>query len=64
MNPTDMPLMTRNADGTVFMTLPDHHPYPDYPVSTEVLKEWVATINENVALRRRIHELEMRQVTP
>lgn len=44
------PTVTRNADGTATLNLPEH-PLPFYPVSTELLQEWVDVINENVRLK-------------
>ena len=43
MNPTE-PLMHRADDGTVTLELPDP-PAASYPVTTELLAQWVATVN-------------------
>lgn len=50
---TDVPVMFRADDGTVTMHLPDP-PAREYPVSTELLKEWVDVVNENVTLKVKL----------
>lgn len=57
----EMPLFIRNEDGTMRAEWPDPLE-PFYPVSVELLKQWVEDKNEMVRLRVAVHESEWAEV--